>query len=143
MATVSIYLNFERDTEEAFEFYKTVFGTEYVDGITRFGDMPTSEEGPTIDDADKNLVMNVALPLMGGVVLMGTDAPASMGFQLNKGNNVYINLQPDTREEADSIFAALSAGGTVEQVMTEEFWGYYGSCADRFGVQWMLNVDMK
>lgn len=143
MATVSIYLNFERETEEAFEFYKTVFGTEYVDGITRFGDMPATDEGPAVDEADNDLVMNVALPLMGGVVLMGTDAPESMGFNLNKGNNVYINLQPDTREEADTLFKGLSEGGKVEQEMTEEFWGYYGACTDKFGVQWMLNVDMK
>lgn len=145
MASVSIYLNFPRTTEEAFNYYKTVFGTEFLnDGISRMGDVPPQDGMPEMAEEDKNLVMHVALPIMGEFVLMGTDAPESMGFTVNQGNNVYINLQPDSREEADKLFTALSAGGKVEQEMTEMFWGaYYGSCTDKFGVQWMLNVDNK
>ncbi len=140
MARTSTYLNFARSTEEAFTFYKSVFGTEFVNEIARFDSVPVQEGQPEMSDADKQLVMNVQLPILGGHVLMGTDAPESMGFQLNQGNNVYISLDPDTRAEADALFAALSAGGKVEMPLQEMFWGdYFGSLVDRFGVQWMIN----
>ena len=144
MARTSTYLNFARSTEEAFNFYKSVFGTELVGGIARFGDIPVQEGQPEMSDEDKQLVMNVQLPILGGHLLMGTDAPESMGFQLNQGNSVYICLDPDTRAEADALFAALSAGGTVEQPLQEMFWGdYFGSLVDKFGVQWMINCTSK
>ena len=88
--------------------------------------------------------MHVALPILAGHVLMGTDAPESMGFKLNQGNNVYINLEPDTRAETDRLFAALKEGGKVEQALGEMFWGaYWGSLTDHFGVQWMFNCTAK
>jgi len=140
MARTSTYLNFARNTEEAFNFYKSVFGTEFVDGIARFGDVPVQEGQPAMSDDDKRLIANVQLPILGGHLLMGTDAPESMGMQLNQGNNVYICLDPDTRAEADSLFAALSDGGTVQMPMEDAFWGdYFGSLVDKFGVQWMIN----
>jgi len=114
MARTNTYLNFVRSTEEAFNFYKSVFGTEFVGQIARFGDIPTQEGQPAMSDDDKQLVMNVQLPILGGHLLMGSDAPESMGFQLNQGNNVYIALDPDTRAESDTLFAALSARGKVE-----------------------------
>ena len=144
MAKVSTYLNFTNQTEEAFNFYKSVFGTEFSSCISRFGDIPASEDMPPIPEADKNLIMNVALPILGGHIIMGTDAPESMGFKLTKGNNVYITLEPDTREETQQLFKALSAGGKVEQELQDMFWGdYYGSCQDKFGVQWMFNCSQK
>jgi len=144
MAKVSTYLNFTNQTEEAFNFYKSVFNTEFIGGISRFGDIPPSDDMPPIPEADKNLVMNVALPILGGHVIMGTDAPASMGFRLTKGNNVYITLQPDTRAETDRLFKALSEGGQVEQELQDMFWGdYSGSCQDKSGVHWMFNCDQK
>ena len=140
MARTSTYLNFARSTEEAFTFYKSVFGTEFVGGIMRHGDVPVPEGQPAPSDDDKRLVINVQLPIMGGHLLMGTDVPESMGFRLNQGNNVYICLDPDTRAEADTLFAALSAGGTVQEPLQEMFWGdYFGSLVDRFGVLWMVN----
>ena len=140
MARTSTYLNFARSTEEAFNFYKSVFGTEFIGGIARFGDVPVQEGQPAMSDDDKQLVMNVQLPILGGHLLMGSDAPESMGFQLNQGNNVYIALDPDSRAEADTLFAALSVGGKVDQPMQEMFWGdYFGSLVDRFGVQWLIN----
>ncbi|MDQ3657925.1 MAG: VOC family protein [Chloroflexota bacterium] len=140
MARTSTYLNFARNTEEAFNFYKSVFGTEFVAGIARFGDVPVDEGQPAMSDDDKRLIANVQLPILGGHLLMGTDAPESMGMQLNQGNNVYICLDPDTRAEADSLFAALSDGGTVQMPMEDAFWGdYFGSLVDKFGVQWMIN----
>ncbi len=144
MARTSTYLNFARSTEEAFNFYKSVFGTEFIDGIARFGDVPVQEGQPEMSDDDKQLVMNVQLPILGGHLLMGTDAPESMGFQLNQGNNVYICLDPDTRAEADRLFAALAEGGTVEAPLEDAFWGdYFGSLIDKYGVRWMVNYTGK
>lgn len=140
MARTSTYLTFARSCEDAFTFYKSVFGTEFVGGIMRHGDVPVPEGQPAPSDDDKRLVINVQLPIMGGHLLMGTDVPESMGFRLNQGNNVYICLDPDTRAEADTLFAALSAGGTVQEPLQEMFWGdYFGSLVDRFGVLWMVN----
>jgi PhnB protein len=140
MARVSTYLNFSRNTEEAFNFYKSVFGGDFVGGVARFSDIPPSENMPPLPPEDKNLIMHIALPILGGHVLMGTDAPESMGFRVNYGNNVYLNLEPDTRAETKKLFDALSAGGKITQELQVMFWGaYYGSCTDKFGVQWMFN----
>ncbi|RPI06831.1 MAG: VOC family protein [Ignavibacteriae bacterium] len=145
MGRVSTYLNFSRNTEEAFNFYKTVFGGEFNSGkINRFRDIPPSEGAPPVAEQDKNLVMHVELPILGGHVLMGTDAPESMGFTLNKGNNVFINLEPDTKAETKRLFDALSRGGKVTMDLQDMFWGaYYGSCVDQYGVQWMFNCSQK
>ena len=144
MARVSTYLNFPRTTEEAFAFYRSVFGTEFLGPIARFGDMPGCADQPPLAEADKRLVMHVELPILAGHVLMGTDAPESMGFTVTAGNNVYINLEPDTRGETDRLFKALAAGGTVEMQLQEMFWGgYFGSLADRYGVRWMFNCASK
>ena len=144
MPSVSTYLNFERSTEEAFTFYKSVFGTEFAGPIMRHGDVPSQEGMPQLSDEDKRLVMNIALPILAGHLLMGTDIPASMGMALNKGNDVTIGLHPDSRDEADHLFAALSAGGTVGQPMHDAFWGdYYGDLTDKFGTRWMINYSTQ
>jgi len=140
MSRVSTYLNFPRSTEAAFIFYKSVFGGEFNGPIHRFSEVPATPGQPPMPEADKNLVMHVELPLLGGHVLMGTDAPESMGFTVRHGNNIYINLEPDTRAEADRLFQALSVNGKIEMAMQEMFWGaYFGSLTDQFGVQWMIN----
>lgn len=145
MARVSTYLNFPRCTEEAFNFYKSVFGGEFGgDGIARFSDIPAVDGMPKMDDDDKHLVMHIELPITGGHVLMGTDAPETMGFHVNFGNNIHLNLEPDTRAETKKLFEALSAGGKVTMELQDMFWGaYYGSCTDKFGVQWMFNCNEK
>lgn len=144
MSSTSTYLNFPRTTEQAFLFYKSVFGGQFNGGIRRFADIPPHPGQPAIADADKQLVMHVELPILGGHMLMGTDAPESMGFTVKQGNNVYISLHPDTRAEADRLFVSLSAGGKIEMPMQDMFWGdYYGSCTDKFGVQWMVNCSAK
>lgn len=95
-------------------------------------------------EADKNLVMHVELPILGEHVLMGTDAPESMGFKVNHGNNISINLEPDSRSETERLFVALSEGGKVEMALQEMFWGgYFGSCTDKYGVAWMFNCASK
>lgn len=140
MARVSTYLNFARSTEAAFLFYKTVFGTDFIGPIGRWRDMPPDPATAPLPDADLDLVMHVELPILGGHVLMGTDAPSSAGFSVTQGNNVHILLEPDTRAETDRLFAALAEGGQIEMPLQEMFWGgYYGSLADRFGVRWMFN----
>ena len=140
MSRTSTYLNFVRDTEAAFTFYRSVFGTEFEGEISRMGDAPPQEGMPPMADADKALVMHVALPILGGHVLMGTDAPQSMGFNLNQGDNVHINLEPDSPAEARALFAALSDGGTVDMELQPMFWGaLFGSFTDRFGTRWMVN----
>jgi PhnB protein len=110
----------------------------------RFGDMPSTGDMPPLSEADRNLVMHIALPITGGHMLMGTDAPEAMGFKLVSGNNVYLNLGIDTRAETERLFKNLSEGGIVEQELQDMFWGdYYGSCQDKFGVHWMFNCAEK
>ena len=144
MARVNTYLNFSRNTEEAFLFYKSIFGGEFTGGIARFIDIPQKEGMPPLADEDKNLIMHIELTLLGGNVHMGTDVPESMGFKLNFGNNVYISLEPDTRAETRKLFDEFADGGKVIMELQDMFWdAYYGSCTDKFGVQWMFNCVEK
>jgi PhnB protein len=141
MARTSTYLNFPRNTEEVFYFYKSVFGTEFSSGgIARMGDFPN----PALAESDKNLIMHIELPILGGHVLMGTDAPESMGFNVLKGNNIQLMLEPDTKEETKLLFDKLSDGGKVEMELQDMFWGaYHGNCTDKFGIRWMFNCMTK
>lgn len=139
MTKLNTYLNFAGNTEEAFNFYKSVFGGEFS-GLVRFKDMPM--EGVSIPKEDENKIMHIALPVGSNHTLMATDTLASLGQKLVVGNNVYISIHPDSKEEADRIFNALSAGGTIEMAMADQPWGdYYGSFKDTFGVQWMVNYS--
>ncbi|HSJ23920.1 MAG TPA: VOC family protein [Longimicrobiales bacterium] len=139
MAEVSTYLNFRNESEAAFRFYASVFGTE-MEGLMRHGDVP----GAQVDDETRDLVMNVALRILGGHLLMASDIPPSMGRELTPGNNVQITLHPDTRGEADQLFAGLSEGGTPVTPMQEMFWGdYYGELTDRFGIHWLINCSSR
>jgi PhnB protein len=144
MASTSTYLNFPRNTEEAFNFYKSVFGGEFSRAPMRFGDLPPMEGMPPIAEGDKKLIMHIELAIVGGHMLMGTDAPESHGFNVIFGNNVHMNVQPDTRIETKRLFDALSEGGKVSMPLQDMFWGdYYGSCTDKFGVNWMFNCGEK
>jgi PhnB protein len=144
MARTSTYLNFPRDTEAAFNFYKSVFGGDFVGGIMRFGDMPPQPGAPSISDADKKLIMHMELPILSGHILMGTDAPESMGMKTSVGTNVSIVLEPDTRAEADRLFKGLSEGGKVGMPLQDMFWGaYWGNFTDKFGIMWMINCVSK
>jgi PhnB protein len=140
MARTTTYLHFMGTTEEAFQFYQQAFGTEIIGEIVRMGSVPMPPDAPPMSDADKNAVMHVALPILGGHVLMGTDSLESMGHSVTFGTNVSINLEPDTREETERLFAALSAGGKVDMPLTDMPWGgYFANITDRFGVMWMFN----
>jgi uncharacterized glyoxalase superfamily protein PhnB/uncharacterized protein YndB with AHSA1/START domain len=145
MSRVSTYLNFAGKAEEAFNFYKSVFGGEFGgDGIQRFGQIPPQEGMPPLSETDKKLILHVELPILGGHVLMATDAPESMGLKVELGNHMHINLEPDTRAETKRLFDALSAGGKVTMELQDMFWGaYYGSFTDKFGINWMVNCNQK
>jgi PhnB protein len=139
MAKVSIYLNFQGNTEEAFNFYKDVFKTEFIGPVMKMKDTPVPEGMPPLSDQDANSVMHICLPILGGTNIMGTDMLESMGHKLVVGNNTTINLEPDSKEEADRLYNALSQGATDCAPMQQEFWGYWGCCLDRFGIRWMFN----
>ncbi|OGD21356.1 MAG: glyoxalase [Candidatus Aminicenantes bacterium RBG_16_63_16] len=135
MTKLNTYLNFAGNTEEAFNFYKSVFGGEFS-SVVRFKDMPM--EGQKLSKEDENKIMHIGLPV-GQDMLMATDALESMGFKVVQGNNSYIMIQVDSKAEADRIFNALSAGGSIEMAIADQPWGdYYGSFKDKFGVLWMV-----
>jgi len=140
MARTSIYLNFMGQTEEAFNFYRQVFGTEFTSPLQRMGEIPADPNQPPLPEEEKNRIMHVELPILGGLVLMGTDMLESMGHKLSMGNNISLNLEPDTRAETERLFQALSTGGEADTPLQEMFWGgYFGTCVDRFGIRWMFN----
>lgn len=145
MASVSTYLNFPGNTEEAFNYYKSVFGGEFFGtGITRFREVPQMPDSPPMPAESLDGVMHVELRILNCHNLMGTDAPASIGLNVIFGNNNAINLQPDTRKETKELFDKLSAGGKVSMDLQDMFWGdYFGSCYDKYGVQWMFNCGEK
>lgn len=140
MARVSTYLNFMGTAEEALEFYKKVFGTEYSMPVMRLGEVPPSPDMPELTEAEKHCVMHAELPILAGHVLMATDMVESMGQELTIGNNTTINLEPDTLEETRRLFDALSDGATDIAPLTEQFWGStWGCLLDRYGIRWMFN----
>lgn len=145
MAYVSIYLNFAGNAEEAFNTYKKVFKTEFSAPFMYMGDMPAAPGMPALTEADKKKVMHVALPILGGTQIMATDMLESMGHKLVEGNNLTISLNPDTKEEADRLYKELSVGGNEKECVAphDEFWGYWGTCKDRFGIRWMFNITKE
>ncbi len=138
MATINPYLNFKGNTEEAFNFYKSVFGGEFIT-LMRWKDAPEADKMPA---SDRDKIMHVSLPIGNGNVLMATDACESMGHALTVGNNFYISISPESEEEAERLFNGLSAGGRVTMPLHKAFWGaYFGMFTDKFGIQWMVNYD--
>jgi PhnB protein len=136
MPALNPYLNFNNTTEEVFTFYKSVFGGEFS-MVMRFKDIPAEYRGPAHED---NKIMHISLPV-GGNMLMGSDVPEAMG-KIVEGNNFQLSLTPSSKEEADKLFNALSAGGKVTMPMSDSFWGaYFGMCVDKFGINWMINFD--
>jgi PhnB protein len=136
MATLNPYLNFNGNTEEAFNFYKNVFGGEFTN-LTRFSDTPAAAG---MAPADVNKLMHVSLPIGKGNTLMGTDAVEGMGHTLTFGNNTQLSLEADSKEEAVKLFDGLSSGGNIEMPMSDQFWGaHFGMLTDKFGIKWMVN----
>ncbi|MEP6261880.1 MAG: VOC family protein [Gillisia sp.] len=140
MVTINPYLNFNGKTEEAFKFYQTVFGGELSE-INRFKDMPDAQNIP---EQDREKVMHVSLPIGKGNFLMGSDIMGSMASNFKQGNNFYITVSPQSREETERIFKELSKGGKIEMELDETFWGsYFGMFQDKFGINWMLDYAMQ
>lgn len=136
MPKLNPYLNFPGNAEEAFAFYKSVFGGEFS-SVVRFKELPMP--GAPIPPGDEDKIMHIALPV-GGDILMASDSLESMGQKLVPGNNVFLSVHTDSREEAARIFKALSAGGAVEMPLADQPWGdYYGHFKDKFGIGWMVN----
>ncbi|MBC6110791.1 VOC family protein [Pedobacter fastidiosus] len=138
MATVNSYLNFNGNTEEAFNFYKSVFGGEFIT-VQRYKDTPACD-GMMADEQDK--IMHIALPI-GGNVLMGTDVIAPMPMA-TYGTGISLSVDAESEEEAHKIFNGLSAGGTATMPLDKMFWGaLFGMLTDKFGIHWMVNHDYK
>ena len=136
MPKINTYLNFDGKAEEAFNFYKSVFGGEFA-YLQRMSDAPGTE---ALSDNEKNRLMHISLPIGKDDMLMASDIVPSMGHTLKLGNYAYISVFTDSREEADRIFNGLSEGGVIEMPMEDAFWGdYFGSFADKFSISWMIN----
>lgn len=143
MTTLNVYLTFKGDCEEAFNFYKSVLGGEFS-YLSRFGEMPPSDKCPPVPEKDKDLIMHVSLPISKETVLMGSDSSEAFGPLPTQGNNFSLSLNTESTEEADRIFAALSAGGNVIMPMDKTFWGsYFGMFTDKYGIQWMVSCELE
>ena len=140
MTTVNVYLNFDGQCEEAFEFYKSVFGCEFS-YIGRFNEMP-QDENNKLSEADGNKIMHVSLPISAETNLFGSDTVGAWSPKLVQGNNYSISINASSKEEADRLFNGLSAGGQVTMPLENTFWGaYFGMFVDKFGINWMVNFD--
>ncbi|HAH56902.1 MAG: VOC family protein [Lentimicrobium sp.] len=138
MAKINPYLNFNGNTEEAFCFYKSVFGGEFI-FLQRMKETP---EGDKLKPEEQELIMHIALPI-GSNILMGSDIVESMGHKLRVGNNSFISVSLETEEEADRIFNQLSADGLVHMPLQKTFWdAYFGILTDKYGIQWMVDCEI-
>lgn len=141
MTTVNIYLNYDGNCEEAFNFYKSVFGGEFS-YLSRYKDMPPQEGCAPLSEKEGQLVMHVSLPISKETVLMGSDTGGEWAASFIKGNNFTISVNTDSKAEADRIFGQLSSGGTVIMPMDNTFWGdYFRMFGDKFGVNWMVSFN--
>lgn len=137
MATVAPYLNFNGNTEEAFNFYKSVFGGEFS-MVMRYKDAPSEHQ---MGESNGEKIMHMSLPLNNGTLLMGSDVPEMYGEAVI-GTNISISINAESKEEADRLFNGLSAGGQVTMPMEKAFWGsYFGMFTDKFGIQWMVSYE--
>ena len=140
MAKINPYINFNGNTEEAFNFYKSVFGGEFA-SISRFKDM-ANDDFP-VSEKEANKIMHISLPI-GNNVLMANDVPEIMGTTNELEHRSKIALTADSKEEADQLFYGLSEGGTVEMPIAESPWGsYFGMFRDKFGIEWMIDFDPR
>ena len=143
MARVNTYLNFMGNTEEAFNFYKKVFGTDFI-SVTRMKDMPRPEGAPALLPEDADKIMNLQLPITNGHVLMATDALESMGHKVQPGNNVTISIDLDSKDEAEKIYNQLLTNSPENSgPLAPMPWGaMWGSCQDQYGIRWMVSAEL-
>lgn len=140
MATINPYLIFNGNCEEAFLFYKTVFGGEFP-YVGKFNEMPAGDSNPTLSEEDGNKIMHITLPIGNGSILMGSDSNSASGA-VAIGTNISLSINAQSKAEADALFDGLSAGGNPFMPMNQTFWGaYFGMFVDKFGIHWMVNFD--
>lgn len=140
MATVNVYLTFNGNCRQAFEFYKSVFGGEFP-YIGTFGEMPP-QEGKEMSQEDQDKIMHVTLPISKETLLMGSDTGSEWASSFKVGNNFSVSINADSKDEADQLFTGLSQNGQVTMPLTDTFWGaYFGMFTDQFGINWMVNYD--
>ena len=141
MTTINPWINFNGNAEEAFTFYKSVFGGEFA-RIVRFKDL-TSAEFP-VSDEDAEKIMLITLPVGTSNVLMANDVPAFMGTVNENENRSKISITAESKEEAERIFEGLSAGGTAEMPMADSPWGtYFGMFRDKYGIEWTVEFSLN
>ncbi len=141
MAKINPYLHFLGNSEEVFNFYKSVFGGEFAT-VMRYGDMSGQEGCENLTEEDKTKIMHIALPISDGHVLMGTDAVGEHAKDAVFGNNISLSVSADSKEEADKIFNGLSDGAEITMPLGDTFWGaYFGMLKDKFGINWLVNYD--
>lgn len=140
MATVNVYLTFNGNCRQAFDFYKSVFGGEYP-YIGTFGEMPPSDDYK-VPSEDQDKIMHVCLPISNETMLMGSDAGGDWAPKVIVGNNFSVSINADSKVEAQDLFGKLSTGGIVTMPLEDTFWGaYFGMFTDKFGINWMVNYD--
>ena len=141
MAKINPYLHFLGNTEEVFNFYKSIFGGEFAT-VMRYGDMSGQEGCENMPEENKQKIMHIALPVSDGHVLMGTDAVGEHAADAKFGNNVSLSISADSKEEADKVFNGLAEGGAVTMPLGDTFWGaYFGMLKDKYDIQWLVNYD--
>lgn len=141
MAKINPYLSFLGNTEEVFNFYKSVFGGEFS-AVMRYGVMEGQEGCEDMPDEHKEKIMHMSLPISDGNVLMGNDAVGEYANDAVLGNNFSIAVSPDSKEEAEKIFNGLAEGGQVTMPLSDTFWGaYFGMLKDKYDIQWLINYD--
>lgn len=140
MAVINPYLNFPGTCEEAFNFYKSVFGGDFT-YVGRFGEMPPDPNFELPEEA-KNLIMHISLPISKETVLMGSDTAGEWAPNLIVGNNTAVSITAASKEEADKLFNGLAAGGKITMPLENAFWGdYFGMLTDKFGINWMMSYN--
>ncbi|WP_143959823.1 VOC family protein [Litoribacter populi] len=139
MTTVNVYLNFNGNCKEAFDFYRSILGGEFG-YVGTFGEMPPQEGMLDVSENDKNKIMHISLPISNETSIMGSDT--FEGQEITKGNNFSISINAESKEDADRFFNGLSQDGEVTMPMEKTFWAaYFGMCTDKFGINWMVNFD--
>lgn len=143
MTTINVYLNFKGNCEDAFNFYKSVFGGEFS-YVGKFGEMPPQEGMPPMPPEMANQIMHISLPISKETTLMGSDTGGEWAPHFLQGNNFSISVNTDSKDNADRFFNGLSAEGQVIMPMADTFWGdYFGMFTDKFGVNWMISFNAE
>lgn len=141
MAKVNPYLNFKGNTEEVFNFYKSIFGGDFAT-VMRYGDVKGQEGCENLSDADKEKIMHIALPLSDGHVLMASDVAGECADKFVVGNSISLSVSADSKKEAEKIFNGLAEGGKITMPLGDTFWGaYFGMLTDKYDIDWLVNYD--